>query len=65
VLVELDGQEKLYFVVESKGSMFADAIRPTEQAKIDCGKKHFEALGTGIEFTKADTFDNFMSQVVK
>lgn len=65
VLVELDGQEKLYFVVESKGSMFADAIRPTEQAKIDCGKKHFEALDTGIEFTKADTFDNFMSQVVK
>jgi len=65
VLVELDGQEKLYFVVESKGSIFADAIRPTEQAKIDCGKKHFEALGTGIEFTKADTFHNFMSQVVK
>ena len=65
VLVELDGQEKLYFVVESKGSMFADAIRPTEQAKIDCGKKHFEALGTGVEFKKADTFDNFMGQVVR
>ena len=64
VLVETDGQEKLYFVVESKGSMFADAIRPTEQAKIDCGKKHFEALGTGVEFKKADTFDNFMGQVV-
>ena len=65
VLVELDGQEKLYFVVESKGSMFAEAIRPTEQAKIDCGKKHFEALDTGVEFTKTDTFDSFMSQVVK
>ncbi|NNM84945.1 MAG: DEAD/DEAH box helicase family protein [Phycisphaerales bacterium] len=65
VVVELDGQEKLYFVVESKGSIFADAIRPTEQAKIDCGKKHFEALDTGVEFTKADTFDNFMGQVVK
>ena len=23
------------------------------------------AMDTGIEFTKADTFDNFMSQVVK
>jgi type III restriction enzyme len=65
VLVELDGHEKLYFVVESKGSMFAEDIRPSEQAKIDCGKKHFEALDTGVEFTKADTFNNFMSQVVK
>ena len=65
VLVELDGQEKLYFVVESKGSMFPGAIRPTEQAKIDCGKKHFKALDTGVEFTKADTFENFMGQVVR
>ena len=55
----------MYFVVESKGSMFADAIRPAGQAKIDCGKKHFGALDTGVEFTKADTFENFMGQVVK
>ncbi|MGC8553390.1 MAG: type III restriction-modification system endonuclease [Phycisphaerae bacterium] len=63
VLVELDGHEKLYFVVESKGSMLAEAIRPAEQAKIECGKKHFAALNTGVQFTKADTFENFMGQV--
>ncbi len=63
VLVELDGREKLYFVVESKGSMSAEAIRPIEQDKIDCGKKHFEALDTGVGFTKADTFENFMRAI--
>ena len=63
VLVEMDGQERLYFVVESKGSIFTDAIRPTEQAKIDCGKKHFAALNSGVQFTKADNFQSFMESV--
>ena len=44
VLVEKDGTERLYFVVETKGSLFADALRDTEAAKITCGKAHFKAL---------------------
>ena len=59
VLVEVDGQQKLYFVVESKGSLFTDALRPTEQAKIDCGKEHFKALGTEVEFKVANSYDTF------
>ena len=60
VLVEEEGQERLYFVVETKGTMlFADALRPTEQAKIDCAREHFEALGTGTAFTVANTFETF------
>ena len=65
VLVEMDGQERLYFVVESKGSMFAEAIRAIEQGKINCGKKHFDALESGVKFTKADTFNNFMGEVAR
>jgi type III restriction enzyme len=38
-------EEKLFFVVESKGSTGLFDQRPKEQAKIDCGKKHFEAIG--------------------
>lgn len=53
VLIEKEGEEKLYFVVESKGSLFTDDLRPTEQAKIDCGTAHFEALNSGISFIKA------------
>ena len=45
VLVEQEGEEHLYFVVETKGTMlFSDALRQTEQAKIYCGREHFKAL---------------------
>ena len=46
VLVQVDGQERLYFVVETKGSMFADDLRDVEAAKIACGGSHFAALAT-------------------
>jgi type III restriction enzyme len=36
--------EKLFFVVESKGTTLLGDLRPKEQGKIDCGKKHFAAL---------------------
>ena len=45
VLVERDGTERLYFVVETKSGTFADDLRDRERAKIVCGKAHFEALG--------------------
>jgi len=44
VLVEADGAQRLYFVVETKGSLFADDLRDKERAKIECGKVHFAAL---------------------
>ena len=53
VVIENDGEEKLYFVVETKSSLFNDALRPTEKAKIMCGKAHFEALESGVAFIKA------------
>ena len=68
VLVKTDGQVRLYFVVESKGSIFADELRPTEQAKIDCGREHFKALGTNVGFTVANSYETFsekLSSVIK
>lgn len=60
VLVEEEGLERLYFVVETKGArLFADTLRPPEQAKIDCAREHFEALGTGTAFAVANTFETF------
>lgn len=38
-------EEKLFFVVESKGSTGLFDLRPKEQAKINCGIKHFDAIG--------------------
>jgi type III restriction enzyme len=65
VLVEKDGEEHLYFVVESKGALFSDDLRPAEKAKIDCGRKHFEALNTDVRFAVANTHDSFMESVTQ
>ncbi|MCX6644994.1 MAG: DEAD/DEAH box helicase family protein [bacterium] len=59
VLVEIDGQERLYFVVETKGSLYSDAIRATEQAKIDCGREHFKAIETDAQFALAKDYKTF------
>jgi type III restriction enzyme len=53
VVIEDDEIERLYFVVETKSSLFTDALRPAEQAKIDCGMAHFDALGDDVQFIKA------------
>ena len=48
VLVEQDGGEsRLYFVIETKSSLFTEDLRDKESAKIECGKAHFTALATG------------------
>ena len=44
VVVEDDGEEKLYFVVETKGSTWWDDLRHLEGAKIKCGERHFEEI---------------------
>jgi type III restriction enzyme len=64
VLVEMDGAERLYFVVETKYSLFADDIRDREDAKIDCGKAHFKALAVGdnpARFVKATKLDDVLA----
>lgn len=49
VLVEKDGEERLYFVVETKSSIFTDEYRDKEKAKNDCGKAHFAELAAHQE----------------
>ncbi len=63
VLVNQDDEEKLYFVVETKGTILGDLLRPSEKAKIDCGREHFKALEVPVMFMVADNFKTFMDQV--
>lgn len=49
-----DNTEKLYFVIETKGSTNSYDLRVKENLKIKCGKKHFEALHTNIDFAVSD-----------
>lgn len=63
VLVEVDGQEKLYFVVETKSSGWWDDLRHREGAKIKCGEKHFAELAVGqnpAQYIKATTVDDML-----
>lgn len=41
-------EEKLYFVRETKGTLDSEERRTKENQKIDCGRRHFEELGTGF-----------------
>ncbi|MFG1403835.1 type III restriction-modification system endonuclease [Xanthobacter sediminis] len=63
VLVEVSGEERLYFVVETKGSLFVDDLRDIEAGKIACGEAHFSALASGpnpARYIKARTVDDLM-----
>jgi type III restriction enzyme len=63
VLVEKDGSERLYFVVETKSGLFADEFRDKERAKIECGKAHFKALSvseTPARYVVARSLDQLL-----
>lgn len=50
VYLEQNGEKKLYFVLETKGTMDIFGLRGSEAQKIHCGKVHFEALKNGVKF---------------
>jgi type III restriction enzyme len=64
VLIEADGKDKLYFVLETKADTMFDALRPTERSKIICGRKHFEALGNEVAFEDIDSFEELIEDKV-
>ena len=63
VLVEKDGTDKLYFVIETKGNIDELALRGSEAGKIAYGRKHFMALGQDVEFKAVDNFKRFIEEV--
>jgi type III restriction enzyme len=68
VLFEVNGTEKLFFVVESKGSMGLEFLRPAEQGKIACGMRHFEELaaqqGGNVSLEYVSNMDEFVAKVL-
>ena len=68
VLVEVDGHERLYFVVETKASLFKEDLRDKEYAKTKCGQAHFEALaveGNPATYLVARNIDDLMAKAVQ
>jgi|GEM_PF-621825 len=64
VLVDKDGTERLYFVVETKSSLFTDDLRDKESGKIKCGAAHFAELAAhnspAAQFIKATNLDDLL-----
>lgn len=63
VVVEDEGQDKLYFIVETKGTGWWDDLRHKEGAKIACGKEHFAVLAQDsnpAKYIKATDVDDFL-----
>jgi len=66
VLVEDDGQERLYFVVETKSSGWWDDLRHKEGAKIKCGERHFAVLAEGenpARYIKSTSVEDMLKHV--
>lgn len=59
VYLTRNGEEKLYFILETKGSTNLADLRTKEQLKIHCGKQHFKALDNGIEMQVASDWKEF------
>lgn len=63
VLVDHEGREQLYFVVETKSALFKDGLREQEGKKIECGKAHFHALAVkepSLRYVVATKVDDFL-----
>jgi type III restriction enzyme len=70
VLVQSEGAERLYFVVETKGGLFADDVRAKELAKIECGKAHFKELAREVgedpaQYVVARVVDDVLSHTAE
>ncbi len=56
VFLEKDGEQKLYFVLESKGTTSLFDLRTPEKLRIHCGKQHFNVLDD-IKFSEEPVKD--------
>lgn len=53
VYLTKNGEEKVYFILETKGSISVMDLREKESLKIHCGMQHFKALGNGVDMRVA------------
>jgi type III restriction enzyme len=63
VLVDVEDEERLYFVVETKGSTDQDSLRISEEEKIRCGRRHFEAISSedaGVRYEFVSDLDELL-----
>ena len=56
----------IYFVAETKGTIDSLNLRPIEKAKINCAKKLFASLSSGVvKYDHVDSFQQLMNTVMQ
>ena len=49
IIKQVEGEDRIYMIRETKSTLDESKRRPTENAKIKAAAKHFEAIGIGAE----------------
>jgi len=65
VLLTSESGDRLYFVVETKGSQFLEDLRASEAAKIQCGAEHFREIARSKQepaFVQAVTAEDILKR---
>ena len=56
----------IYFVAETKGTLDSLNLRPIEKAKIDCAKKLFATVSTGlVKYDHVDCYQTLLNKVMQ
>ncbi|MCR8969082.1 DEAD/DEAH box helicase family protein [Facklamia sp. 7083-14-GEN3] len=63
ILINEKGEEKFYFVTETKSALDRSKLRTAEVKKIDCGKEHFKVLEEDVEYMVATNLDDVLNQL--
>lgn len=63
VFWEKNGEEKLYFIIETKGTTDLMKLRETERLKISCGREHFKSLDTDVQLEVATNWSAFKKEL--
>ena len=50
------------FVLETKGDIRVENLKPSESVKIACGRKHFQALASEVIYKDSDDFKDFIEK---
>lgn len=64
ILINDDGEEKYYFVAETKSTLNRLELRTSEEKKILCGQAHFEALEDDVNYVIATDLDDVLNRAV-
>lgn len=56
----------IYFIAETKGNALDADLRPVEQAKIECAKRHFTSIGASdVTYDVVDSWQELYNKVAK